>query len=643
MWRVLRRYGYCLLLGSSLAVACGESTRSAIYQSASGAGGAAGSNVINLGGSVSLGGSPYVGGNPSNDFSCPLEISPDMPAQRLSVLDIDGALTTLFGEGPTLASRVTWRETGYVRVINTAFVAALHQVAVARAKLAVKSDATFEVCDGAPAKEGECAESWLQDWGARIYRRPLIDEQLTAYVAQFRGVMRDRGGVAAARNALVSMLMSPFFALRIEFGAGKYSEYLDLPELAARISHFAARTTPDDALRASADSGALANPNEALTQFQRLVATARGKQARSAFVLEWFGIDKPVPRASLTPQQQAELVTRATQLASDIFDRGAITLDALLTSPRSPDLPPELAAGMLSSEAFLTRYARPTSRGIQIQLALLGSKVPDSPVGVSETLGVGDTPRARLQAVLGDNTTCTSCHSLFDPIGLALDAFDDLGQPTSFDSSGYVPLNGGLMVNNPAELGHALAAAEQARNTAARRYLELALDRRLDDDPGSATLDQLLSDQSQSFAGQGGMPSPGIPPIPNIPIDPDTTWLRCLQHSGAVNLPLDLAQLANSIVLSDGFRRRATPPPRPILAFDASADPVEHAFQEATALLSGFNVSPDNEPLGRYYSALRETIRVGPLPGAGGAGPTDGGADAGGAAGSAGSNQGGAP
>ena len=83
---------------------------------------------------------------------------------------------------------------------------------------------------------------------------PLADEQLSAYLAQFRGVMRDDFGVAAARNALVSMLVSPYFALRIEFGPGNNNDSVSMPELGARISHFAARTTPDDTLRASIET-----------------------------------------------------------------------------------------------------------------------------------------------------------------------------------------------------------------------------------------------------------------------------------------------------------------------------------------------------------------------------------------------------
>jgi hypothetical protein len=642
MWRVLRRYGSCVLLSSSLAIACGESTRSSIDPAVGGAGGSAG--VLGVAGTISLGGGESFGGMVTNNFACPLEVAPLAPVTRLSVVDIDGALTALFGDGPTLASRVTWRETGYVRVINSAFVSALRDVAVARAEATVGDDDSFEICEGEPAKAGTCAEDFVRDWGGRIYRRPLENEQVSAYVAQFRAVLRDGGGAAAARNALVSMLLSPYFALRLEFGEGNYSLNLSLPELAARISHFAARTTPDDALRASVESGALADPNEALAQYKRLVATPRGEQARATLVLEWFGIDKVVPQASPPIEQQADMIARAAQLAQSSFEPGKITLDALLTTPRAPDLAPELAAGMLASEAFLARYPRPTARGIQIQLALMGVRAPDSPPGVSEVLGNGDTPRDRIQGAIQFQAECDSCHKLFDPIGFALDAFDDRGQPTGFDSSGYVGVNGtALPVQNPAELGRTLASSEPARNTAARRYLELALDRRLDDDPGSGYQDVMHSDPpqgtgGQSGGGQGG--SFGVPPIPNIPTDPDTSWLRCLQHSTPVNQPLDLDQIGSSIVLSDGFRRRAQPP-RALLVVDVSADPVEHAFQEAATLTGAFLATPDNDPLNMYRLALLAVVQSDALQGAGGASSADNGG--GGAAGATSASQGGAP
>lgn len=640
MWRVLRRYGYCLLVGASLAAGCTESTRSKVTSGVSGAGGSSGGfgGALGTAGVIALGGGDVGGSLPNGNFACPLQTGPAALAKRLSVVDIDGALTTIFGEGPTLAERVTWRETGYARVISPEFVAALRRVAVARAKVAVADDESFEVCDGAPAKDTTCVEDFLREWGERIYRRPLADEQLLGYVAQFRGA---GAGVAAARNALVSMLVSPFFAMRFEFSSGKYSDYVGLPELAARISHFAARTTPDDALRASVASGALSEPSEVLAQYQRLVATSQGKAARATFVLEWLGIDKPVTDPSLGREQQAELIQRAGQQASDILEQ-SVTLDALLTSPRTPELPPELAVGMLASEAFLSRYPRPTSRGIEIQLALLGVKVPDSPPGVLQTLGPGDTPRERVLAVL-DQAYCNDCHRTFDPIGFALDAFDELGQPTGFDSSGFVTVNGAALdVKNPAELGQKLAASEAARNTAARRLLELALDRRLDDDPGSGLVDFAQTDPPPSYGGQGGGGQGGttfgVPPIPNIPIDPDTTWLRCIQHTSPVNQPLDLTKLAELIVASDGFRRTAFPP-RAVVAFDVSADPVEHAIQEATTLIGAIQNGSDVESMNQYRLALLEVVRRDQLPGEG-----DAGAGAGGAAGAtSGGDLGGAP
>jgi hypothetical protein len=625
------------LLGSLLVAACGESTRSAASVTAGGVGGAGGAG--GFAGTLFLGGGPPSSGAggmgpPAFDYSCLSMIPSLAPATRLSVADIDTTLNAMFGEGPSLESRLGVHEQPYVRPVSAAFIRALHGVATERAASAVRDGDVFKICNGVPTTDVNCTENWLAEWGKKLYRRPLSDEQLTAYLAQWRSVARDASDAAAARNALVSMILSPYFVFRIELGIGNFSTALTPGELAARISHFATRMAPDDELRDAAENGRLNTTLSVMSQYDRLSATPPGRAARELLVMEWLGLDQPLDRPDLSPELAADMTRQLRAVVADVFDRQGGKLPALLSSSRTfvnrrlaehygfapqtgddlvgVDLAPALAAGVLGTGAFLARYPRPTARGVEVETALLNQLIPAHPINASGELGPGSNPRERLQSALSANAACSSCHQLFDPVGLALEAFDDQGRPTDRDSSGAISASGmQISLANPAGLANALIQDGQVRLTAVRRYLELALDRR-------------LTDSTVGGVGVKGIQDP--PPVPILHDDPDLDWLRCVDERAQVAGPaLDLVRVGEIIVTSQAFAQRAVPP-QPIVAFDVSSDPLEHARQEAAAFTNG-GWSIDEVNLFQSYASLLREVQDLPSPangmggeGAGGAG-----------------------
>lgn len=642
MWRVLRSGGYAALLGSLLVAACGESTRSAATVSVGGVGGGNGG----VGGTL-IPPAPTSGagglGTAGYQYSCSSMLPPIAPATRLSVADIDTTLGALFGEGPRVESLLYWHDPPYTRILNADFVRALQSVAMARAASAVPDGEVFKLCHGVPTTDINCTENWLSDWARKLYRRALTDEQLTGYLAQWRSVASNASDVAAARNALVSMILSPYFVFRIELGTGDSSTELTPGELAARLSHFAARMAPDDALREAAESGMLANPANLVSEYDRLSATPQGRAARELLVMEWLGLDQPLNRLDLSPELAVDMTRQLRAVVADVFDRQGGTLTALLASSRTfvnqrlaehyglapqtgddligVDVAPALAAGVLGTGAFLAHYRSPTSRGIEVNTALLNQVLPAHPVDTSLELGPGSNPRERLQSALSANAACSSCHQLFDPVGLALEAFDDQGRPTGRDSSGSVSGSGmRVSVANPAGLANALVQDAQARTTAVRRYIELALDRR-------------LSDSTPGGVGVKGIQDP--PPVPILHDDPDLEWLRCVEQRALVAGPaLDLMRVGEIIVTSQAFAQRALAPGL-IVAFDVSSDPLEHARQETEVFTQGA-WSLDEVNLFQTYAALLRDVREHPLPAAGMGGEGAGGPSDEGPAGAAG-------
>jgi Protein of unknown function (DUF1588)/Protein of unknown function (DUF1585) len=191
--------------------------------------------------------------------------------------------------------------------------------------------------------------------------------------------------------------------------------------------------------------------------------------------------------------------------------------------------------GLLGHGSILTATSAPNRtspvvRGQWIVQNVLGAAVPTPPPGVeadlakeaSEAAGLkGDTVRARLEMHRA-NPTCAACHSIMDPLGLALENFDLVGrwreQEDGHAIDATATLSDGTQLAGPADLRRALLARSDAFVTSVtERLLTYALGRELE--PG---------DQ---------------PAVRNI--------VRAAAADGTT-----LAALVQAIVASDAFRKR---------------------------------------------------------------------------------------
>jgi hypothetical protein len=604
MRRVLRSggvwFGATLL---SLAIGCGESRQP---PPPAATGGSGGSGISVVAGSA---GQPVVEG-PSFLDSC-AGLMPRSPLNRWSQVDLDRSLDGWFGPGTTLAS-VAIREAPYSRDVSRYFVGALLRVAQERVQTVVADAAVFEVCDADAAAEPGCVQAFLDEWGGRLYRQPLSREQLEAYVAQFRSASSQSTPAKAAKNALVSMLLSPYVVLRLEMGDSKVKSRLAAHEIAARLSHFAARRAPDAQLLGHAVSGALQSSEGRKQQLRRIWSSPEGQQGRLLTHLDWLGVGAQSWRTDLGAELQDDMATQVGMLVHDVLGGPSPTLQGLLTASRQPlnqrlashygvlspegdgfqrtDLDPKLFAGVLSTGAFLSRYRSPTTRGVQVQDALLCNEVPAP--NVESPFPEGGTPRERITAAIGDAQACIACHRMIDPIGFALEAFDDQSRPTNFDSSGSLPEAGGVpavTVANPGELGAAIALSDRGRACAARRYLELALDRK-------------IPTTSMSLGIRNPGPGQGEPPRP-ISNDPDQRWIDCVLRVSQPASSFDFTQVGEALVSSNLFLLRSDPSAR-VVAFDTSLDPLEHAAQETRQFRGVFSNPEDESLIQRYEEAL---------------------------------------
>lgn len=609
MWRVPR---FAVLSGvfglaSTLSAACGDDVNLQPRPglTSGGSGGSAGTG--SAGSPIFLGG---FGGTVSPPSSGPCgAASPAAPLTRWSIPDLDGTLDALFATGTTLASVITIDDQGYQRDLSSAFISALRDVATERVRHAVADDATFDICDDAQ-DQPSCLEPWLRQWGEQLYRRPLTAQQVLAYVAQFRGALLRSTPAEAARNVLVSMILSPYFVFRVELGEAADGQLLTTYEVATRLSHFASRQSPDAELLARAADGSLRDPAQLVAQLHRLWNKPEGHHARSLQHLELLGLSAKTLPTTLDAELRADMVAQGSAFVDDVFESHDGSFDSLLTARRQPltvrlaqhygvpapagdgiqfvDADPSLAAGLLSEGLFLATYPRPTLRGRAIVEKLQCQRLPEHPVTVDQTLGTQGSPRQRILQRTAENPTCATCHQLMDPIGFALDAFDDQGRATGFSTATTLPPTlQGLTVAVPRDLGTAIASNNTARSCIAQRYLEAAVDRPISDNPYTAKIVV--------------PPGSGAPPPANN-LDPDHQWIECVARN-ATAADFNLTKAAELVVAGSWLQERAGAP-RHFAALDTSLDPVAHAYQEAAQFLGAFPDSADDQTVQRYMDGL---------------------------------------
>lgn len=137
-------------------------------------------------------------------------------------------------------------------------------------------------CLATNAKDVSCSTPFLKAFGARLFRRPLTDEETGRYGAFLTAQAALDPAQTAVASVLRAMLLSPNMLYLTELGSSKAGEVTLTPfEQASLLSYTIADVPPDQALAAAAQKGSLNNAAERATHAQRLLraASARAKYA----------------------------------------------------------------------------------------------------------------------------------------------------------------------------------------------------------------------------------------------------------------------------------------------------------------------------------------------------------------------------
>jgi hypothetical protein len=351
-----------------------------------------------------------------------------------------------------------------------------------------------------PAREAACARTILTALAQRAYRRPVTADDLDPLMELY-AAGRAEGSTfdAGIEQALRLVLASPKFLVRVEkppAAVGGVDRVSDL-ELASRLSFFLWSSIPDDELLKLAGQGRLHEPAVLQAQVQRMLRDPRSRALVDSFATQWLrmrNLRSHDPIARDFPNFDNEL-REAFRIETELFFGSIIREDRSVLDLLNADytyvnerlarhygipnvygshfrrvtVQQEARRGLLGQGSILTvtsypNRTSPVLRGKWVLENILGTPPPAPPADVPdlEENQPGDEARslrARLEAHRR-NPTCASCHRVMDPLGLALENFDGLGQWRDKEPGGAINPTGqladGTPIDGPVALRNAL-------------------------------------------------------------------------------------------------------------------------------------------------------------------------------------------
>lgn len=377
-------------------------------------------------------------------------------------------------------------------------------------------------CD--PALDGEeaCLRQIIGEFVTRAWRRPLTPAEVDGLMSLYQVVIDEGEGFEdALRVILEAALISPHFLFRVELDPNPTSlepHPINDYELASRLSYFLWSSMPDAELFALAKAGTLHEPQVLEQQVDRMLADPRSEALVHNFAGQWLYIralddlfkdtwtfpnfDDSL-RASMRVEMQEffrSFITEARPM-TDLINGTSTVIDDRLAAIYGVepvgngwveiDLAGLPRRGLLTSPGLMTVLSHPVTtspvkRGKWIldQLLCLPPAPPPPDIDIPPPdPDAGGTMREQL-AKHREDPLCASCHEQMDPLGLAFEHYDAIGQFRThdkgflIDASGEVPTDGDAF-EDAVELADLLAADDEFPACTVRKTLIYALGRGL--------------------------------------------------------------------------------------------------------------------------------------------------------------------
>ncbi len=425
-------------------------------------------------------------------------------------------------------------------------------------------------CEPADVSAGDevCARTFIERVGRRLFRRSLTQTEADARIAiadEAAHTLRDF--YAGLELGLMSLLVSPEFLFRVELAESDPSRpstmRLTSIAMASRLSYLLWDSTPDDELLAAGEDGDLVTENGLSAQVERMLVSPNFETGIRAIFSDLYDFKQfddglvrkdnalfPVYTQTLVEEAKEQtLRTIVAHLTADRDYRDLFTTrETFMTRTlgvayRLPvataggweryTFPEESRrAGLLSHVSFNALHSHPgrssaTLRGKFVREVLLCQDIPTPPANidfsiVENTQGELRTARERLEKHVA-SPACAGCHTLTDPIGLALERFDAIGMFRDEENGAPIDTSGeldGIAYEDAIGMGQALRDNPALGPCLVRTLFRYAVGRGPD-----AGEEALLESLAERFANSG----------------------------------YRVTELLREIVLSDGFRTTSGP------------------------------------------------------------------------------------
>ena len=458
---------------------------------------------------------------------------------RLSRIEYDNTLADLLGDKSrsgfaSLPEDVNdpFDNDFSTQFVSGALIASAESLAAGAATRAL-ADATRRNtligCTPSGAGDQTCLEAFVRAFGRRAFRRPLTDEEVTAYLGLSAFAVEANDFNVGVELVLRAILQDPSFLYRVETGTavpGKNGLYvLDDYQVGARLSYFLWGSTPSDRLLDMAAAGALSTEAGRRAAATELLADPRGVERIKQFHAFWLAYDQLPVAADMATAMRAEtdaLVGRVVfERRGDYFDLFNATEtfvnDALathygLTPPGSTTgawVPYGASPrrGILSHGTLMAAGAKfddtsPTLRGVFVRNRLLCQTIaPPPPTVAVDEPPVSTTSPCKVDRYAAHRSGgCAQCHNQTDPIGFGLENYDRTGAYRTADKdnpqcaiSGDGEVVGLGTFNGPAGLADLITGSGNLESCLVTQLYRMALGRR--ESPGDMPTVTKLADR----------------------------------------------------------------------------------------------------------------------------------------------------
>jgi len=495
---------FTIALGAAVVVGCvSDPIAPAKPIGGTGTGGGApsgGTGAGNVAGQVAGGAGAVPGGSASTGGATVASTSPLLPARirRLTNAEYDASVKALLGTSMTFADSFPpdarqgiFSRGGYTlndaQRVDPVLATQLSDAAVALVSEARQMGRLTNMAPCANSTSGgeACANTFIQSFGSKAYRRSLTPDEVTALVGVYRIGVSSATYNDGIDLVVRAILQSAGFLYVTEIGGGTPGSdgniTLTPDESSSALSYILTSGPPDDALLAVSKAGGMADPNLREQQARRLLAQQSGQDVMVRMIREMFSLDQMAVTdkdATAYPKFSGiknSIVAESTDFVKAVLVNSTGTIEELLGAdwtvadsslsalyggtPGTGGHTSLTAAGrrgVMNQAAFLSVFAHASESGPVLRGVAIMRQIACMPLRSPTELNIDVTPpafdatkttRQRFTAHATD-ALCASCHASIDSFGFAFEDYDGMGNARPV-VAGH-PTENGLMVDTSA-------------------------------------------------------------------------------------------------------------------------------------------------------------------------------------------------